>query len=103
MDYIHWPEAKVIRRVRLNSSHRPTGTIVNYYGGRLLPLPAEMVIARHDSHSRPNLREQPTQTTNYYTFYLDETGAEMTDTCHPTEHALEEADAVSGSSGTTGK
>lgn len=93
MDYVHWPEAKVIRRVRLNSSHRPTGHVVNYDGDHLLPPPAELVIATHDSLYRHSIREPVTQVTEYHTFYLDETGAEMTDTLHGTlEEALEDAE-----------
>ena len=74
MDYVHWPEAKVIRRVRLNSSHRPTGHVANHDGDQLLPPPAELVIATQDSLYRHSIREPVTQVTNYHTFYLDETG-----------------------------
>jgi arginine utilization protein RocB len=59
----------------------------------LLPPPAELVIATQDSLYRHSIREPVTQVTNYHTFYLDETGAEMTDTLHGTlEDALEEAE-----------
>ncbi len=63
--YEHWPDATVLRRTRLTAAHVPTGSTRHYDGGRLLPPPAEVVIARYDS--------------SYYIFYLDGAGDEMTD------------------------
>ena len=94
MDYVHSPGAKVIRRVRLNSSHRPTGNITFYdEHHRLRPLPAEVIIIRYDSLSRQSIREPATQVTEYWTIYLDGTGEEMADHDHSTlEEALEDAE-----------
>ncbi len=80
--YAHWPEARVLRLVRLGSSHHPTGVTRHYRDKQLLPPPAELQIARHDTVWKGSPRAE------FYLFYLDEAGNEMTDTYHET---LEEA------------
>ncbi|MDX2037827.1 MAG: hypothetical protein SFX72_14340 [Isosphaeraceae bacterium] len=61
---------EVIRRIRLNSSHRPTGRTRHVVGGELAPTPAELRIARYEGDPGCCL------------LYCDETGAEITDTYH---------------------
>jgi hypothetical protein len=61
---------RVIRRIRLSSSHRPTGRTRHVVGGELAPTPAELRIAQHGGDP------------GYYLLYCDEAGAEITDTRH---------------------
>ncbi len=78
VDYVQWPEAKVVRRIRLGPSHQSTDRTRHYAGGQLLPPPAELVIARYDA-VRNSVSEDPAPSSVYYLFYLDAAGAEMTD------------------------
>lgn len=82
--YEHWPEAKVLRRIRLDTSHLPTGRTGHYSDNQLLPSPSELVIARHDAVARHSITDPPQLYASYYLFYLDENGAEMTDMCEQT-------------------
>jgi hypothetical protein len=77
--YEHWPEAKVLRRVRLRPEHQPTGRTRHYKGGQLLPAPSELVLCRHDSLWRPTMAESARMHASYSLYYLDAAGAEMTD------------------------
>jgi hypothetical protein len=84
VSYEHWPEARVLRRIRLDTSHLPTGRTRHYSDDQLLPPPSELVIARHDAVARHGISESPQLYASYYLFYLDENGAEMTDMCEQT-------------------
>jgi hypothetical protein len=67
--------------------------VLDDQGTRQLPPPRELVIATHDSLVRHSLGEDVVPSSNYYTFYLDEAGEEMTDTCHSSpEEAILEAE-----------
>ena len=91
VEYEHWPEARVLRRIRLSEEHLPTGQAKQYSNNELLPPPREIVIARHDSISRHSLTEPPQPYASYYLFYLDSSGAEMSDLC---EQSLADALAL---------
>jgi hypothetical protein len=66
----------ILKHVMLGPWHLPTGVLRHSEGGRLLPTPASLQIAKFDNNPV------------YYLLYLDSTGEEMTDTDHP---SLEEA------------
>jgi hypothetical protein len=84
VSYEHWPEARVLRRIRLDTSHLPTGRTRHYSDNHLLPPPSELVIARHDDVARHSISEPLQSYASYYLFYLDENGAELTDMCEQT-------------------
>ena len=77
--YEHWPEAKVLQRVRLRQDHTPTGRTRHYDDERLLPPPAELVLCRYDSLRQLTTAKPARKHVTYYLFYLDDSGAEMTD------------------------
>ncbi len=97
VNYEHWPEAQVLRRIRLGEAHSPTGQARHYRDNQLLPPPSEIVIARHDSVTRSSMTEPLRPYSSYYLFYLDSSGAEMTDMCEQTlADALTQAEAEFG-------
>jgi len=70
----------VLQRIRLGSSHRPSGKTRHLQGSELLPTPSELRIVKYPGDS------------GFYLFYCDDTGAEFTDTYHDTlEGALAQA------------
>ena len=81
--YVHWPEARVLRRVRLGPSHIARRESFQKYA-QPSGIPCELVIARHDSQSRRTINEPAQPYANYYLFYLGENGEELNDFCEPT-------------------
>jgi hypothetical protein len=75
----------------------PTEQAKHVRDGRLLPPPAELVIARHDFFARSSNEEPVRNYSSYYIFYLDGHGEEMTDLCEQTlADALAQAEAEFG-------
>jgi hypothetical protein len=63
-------EPVVLRQLRLQAHHRPTGNTRHYAGDGLLPPPAILQIVQFSGDA------------GFYLLYLNENGEEMTDTYH---------------------
>lgn len=70
----------VLKEVRLNAKHQPTGNTIHYLGDERMQTPKQLRIMKYSDG------------VEYYLLYLDENGNELTDTCHETlQAALEQA------------
>lgn len=75
------PDYSLLRRVRLDPSHQPTGRTRHYLGEEELPPPVELRIVQYPGDS------------GYYLFYCDDSGTELTDTYHDSlEEAFDQAE-----------
>lgn len=71
----------ILRRIKLDSPHEPTGKTRHYIGDRELPAPNELQIVKYPDDA------------GYYLLYLGEGGSELTDTYHDSvEKAIEQAE-----------
>ncbi len=71
----------ILRTVRLQERHRPTGRTRHLTGGQEMAAPSELRIVQYNGD------------TGYYLLYLDAKGCEQTDTYHDSiEDALAQAE-----------
>jgi len=67
----------LIQKIKLDITlHKPTGKTKHFHGVKELPIPYELRIIRYDGNSDGN--------SNFYLFYCDIHGNELTDTYHET-------------------
>lgn len=70
----------ILRRVRLNAKHEPTGNTRHFHGREPVPSPRQLLIVQYAGDP------------GFYLIHLDEGGNELTDTYHDTlEDACEQA------------